>query len=235
MGCRKRGDRVRIEVWDTGVGIAPEDLQAIFQEFYQVGNPERDRRKGLGLGLSIAARLARLLGGRIDVRSVPGRGSVFALEVSRGEATTALAPADVMATIDDRLQGATVLVVDDDALVCEAIAGLLQQWGCVTVTAMNGDEALTAVSGQSRRPDAVLCDYRLPGGERGSAVIERLRQRFGTELPAAMITGDTDPERLREAKESGVPLIHKPVQPARLRALLQHLLPPLATRRTASG
>ena len=234
VGCRRRGERVRIEVWDTGVGIAPEHQQAIFQEFYQVGNPERDRTKGMGLGLSIAARLARLLGGRIDLRSVPGRGSVFAVEVPRADEIRATVPDVAPTDINDRLQGAFVLVVDDDALVCEALAGLMEQWGCTVIMAASGDQALAALTQQARRPDAVLCDYRLPADETGSDVIRRLRERVGADLPAALITGDTSPERLREARESGIPLLHKPVQPARLRALLEHLVAAPAARRAAS-
>jgi signal transduction histidine kinase/ActR/RegA family two-component response regulator len=224
VGCRRRGDRVRIEVWDSGVGIAPEHQQAIFQEFYQVGNPERDRTKGLGLGLSIAARLARLLGGRIDVRSHPGRGSVFAVEVPRAAARPEVSPVQTTAGVEELLKDASVLVVDDDALVCEALAGLMTQWGCRVMTVANGDQALEQVAQSARPPDAVLCDYRLPGEETGSTVIRRLRERLGPALPVALITGDTAPDTLREAKETGVPLLHKPVQPARLRALLEHLV-----------
>jgi signal transduction histidine kinase len=231
VGCRRRGDRARIEVWDTGVGIAPEQRQAIFQEFYQIGNPERDRQKGLGLGLSIAARLARLLGGRIEVHSVPGRGSVFAVEVPRAVEIRTPAAVRAPADFDERLQGALVLVVDDDALVCEALAGLMEQWGCTVVTAASGDQALAALAQQARRPDAVLCDYRLPADETGGDVIRRLRERHGADLPAALITGDTAPERMREAKQIGIPLLHKPVQPARLRALLEHLVAAPAARR----
>ncbi len=223
VGCRRRADRVRVEVWDTGVGIAPEHQEAVFQEFYQVDNPELDRAKGLGLGLSIAARLARVLGGRIDVQSVPGCGSVFAVDAPRvseiPEHTAVESPPDM----GKALRGALVLVVDDDTLVREALAGLMQQWGCRVLTAGNGEQALATIEGKSQRIDAVLCDYRLPKGEIGSDVIQKLRERLGEGLPAALITGDTAPERLREAKESGIPLLHKPVQPARLRALLEHL------------
>jgi len=240
VGCRRRGDRVRIEVWDSGVGIAPEHQQSIFQEFYQVGNPERDRKKGLGLGLSIATRLARLLGGRIDVRSVPGRGSVFAVEVPQAKETHIRLPTVLATGIEELLDGARVLVVDDDALVCEAIAGLLDQWGCQVMTAGHGDQALETAAGPAGPPDAVLCDYRLPAGETGDTVIRHLRERYGPDLPAALITGDTSPERLREARSGGIPLLHKPVQPARLRALLEHLLAartvsPSEPARPASG
>jgi CheY-like chemotaxis protein len=223
LGCRRHGKHVRIEVWDTGVGIAPEHLEAIFQEFYQVGNPERDRTKGLGLGLAIAARLARLLSSRIDVRSHPGKGSVFAIElpvgVARAEAETACALALI-----ESLPGARVLVVDDDMLVREAMASALAQWGVRVATAGNGDEAVALLNGKFGLPDAVLCDYSLPKGETGVDVIARVQAAAGRSIPAALITGDTAPERLREAKLAGHALLHKPVRPAKLRALLEQLL-----------
>ncbi len=223
LGCRRHGDRVRIEVWDTGVGIAPEHRDAIFQEFYQVGNPERDRAKGLGLGLAIAARLARLLGSRIEMRSHPGKGSVFAIDLPVGVARAEAEPASALAPIET-LPGARVLVVDDDALVREAMASLLAQWGCRVTMAATGDEAVALLGGEGGTPDAVLCDYRLPNGETGIDVIARLRAAAGRPIPAALITGDTAPERLREAKLAGHALLHKPVHPAKLRALIEQLL-----------
>jgi signal transduction histidine kinase/CheY-like chemotaxis protein len=223
LGCRRRGDRVRIEVWDTGVGIAPEHRDAIFQEFYQIGNLERDRTKGLGLGLAIAARLARLLGSRIDVRSYPGKGSVFAIELPVGVARAEVEAASTLA-LTEVLSGARVLVVDDDTLVRDAMASVLAQWGCRVAMAANGDEAVALLGGEGGTPDAVLCDYRLPNGETGVDVIARLRAAAGREIPAALITGDTAPERLREARQAGHALLHKPVHPAKMRALLEQLL-----------
>lgn len=224
LGCRRRGDhRVRVEVWDTGVGIAPEHRDAIFQEFYQVGNPQRDRAKGLGLGLAIAARLARLLGSRIDVRSYPSKGSVFAIELPVGVARAEVEAANTLA-LAEVLPGARVLVVDDDALVRDAMASVLAQWGCRVVMAANGDEAVALLGGEGGTPDAVLCDYRLPNGETGVDVIARLCAAAGREIPVALITGDTAPERLREARQAGHVLLHKPVHPAKLRALLEQLL-----------
>jgi len=202
IGCRRRGANVRIEVCDTGVGIAESHRESIFQEFYQIGNPERDRRKGLGLGLAIATRLARLLDSRIELASRPGKGSVFAIE----------------------LRGVRVLVVDDDTLVRDAMTSLLKQWGCEVWSAGRGAEAESLLTQQRITPDAVICDYRLPDGETGIDVIRRLREIAGAGLPAALVTGDTAPERLREATDSGFALLHKPVQPAKLRLLLEHLL-----------
>jgi signal transduction histidine kinase len=220
IGCRRHGDKVRIEVWDSGGGIAPQHRQSIFQEFYQVGNPERDRRKGLGLGLAIATRLARLLGSRIDLASQPGKGSVFSIELPRGIASESAAPKVSPVT---SLRGMRVLMVDDDALVRDAMASLLEQWGCEVWSAGQGAEAEAILKQAGEIPDAIVCDYRLPDGETGIDVIHRLQAIAGTEVPAALVTGDTAPERLREANESGYALLHKPVQPAKLRLLLAHL------------
>lgn len=223
IGCRRHGPNVRIEVWDSGAGIAPEYREAVFQEFFQLSNPERDRRKGLGLGLAIAARLARLLDSRIELRSRPGEGSVFSIELTRGTPQAEVAAAGVIIPTAV-LQGARVLVVDDDALVLDAMASLLTQWGCRVTTAVNGTEALERISGGAVAPDVLLCDYRLPGNENGVDVIARLRVAAGRQIPATLITGDTAPERLREARAAGYPLLHKPLQPAKLRALLEQLL-----------
>lgn len=232
IGCRRHGPNVRIEVWDSGVGIAPQYRDAVFQEFYQLGNPERDRRKGLGLGLAIAARLARLLHTRIELRSTPGRGSVFAIELPRSIAGTAVTEPASAPVTTELLRGARILIVDDDALVLDAMGSLLRQWGCQVITAASGGEALARMGRDGGAPDVVLCDYRLPGGETGVEVIARLRAAAGRNIPASLVTGDTAPERLREAREAGCPLLHKPLQPGKLRALLEHLL---AARASASA
>lgn len=224
IGCRRSGDRVRIEVWDTGVGIPAGQQEAILQEFYQLANPGRDHRQGLGLGLAIAARLARLLGSRIEVTSRPGKGSRFAVEVPRGQrpaTPTYTAPAG---GANDSLRDAFLLVVDDDALVRDAMGSLLRQWGCEVAIAANGGEAFAALNRSERLPDAILCDYRLPGEETGILLIRRLRESAGRGIPAALVSGDTAPESVREAKSSGYPVLSKPVAPAKLRALLEHLV-----------
>jgi len=163
------------------------------------------------------------LGSRIDVRSYPGKGSVFAIELPVGVARAEAEVASTLAPIET-LPGARVLVVDDDALVRDAMASAIAQWGCRVAMAANGDEAVALLGGESGVPDAVLCDYRLPNGETGVDVIARLCVAAGRPIPAALITGDTAPERLREAKLAGHALLHKPVRPAKLRALLEQLL-----------
>lgn len=221
IGCRRRGGRVRIEVWDTGIGIAPEQRQAIFQEFYQAADPQG---AGLGLGLAIAARLAALLGGRIEVASRPGKGSVFAFEVPRGEPRAAPQSTVPLGGTTDTLHGALVLVVDDDALVREAMQSLLAQWGYAVVAAATGEEAVALLKDGDRLPDALLCDYRLPGAETGIEVIRRLQTVAGRAIPAALVSADTAPESLQETRASGIPLLPKPVAPAKLRALVEHLV-----------
>jgi signal transduction histidine kinase len=223
IGCRRRGGRVRIEVWDTGIGVTPEQQQAIFQEFYQAADP-RVGGQGLGLGLAIAARLAGLLGSRIEVASRPGAGSVFALDVQRGKRPAESQPSAPAAAMTDTLHGALVLVVDDGALVREAMGSLLAQWGCRVAAAATGEEAAALLHGGDRLPDALLCDYRLPGTETGIEVIRRLHAMAGSVIPAALVSADTAPESLRAVRASGYPLLPKPVAPAKLRALIEHLV-----------
>jgi CheY-like chemotaxis protein len=173
--------------------------------------------------LAIAGRLAHLLGSRIEVTSRPGKGSVFAVEVPRGQRPTAAALAAPGVRLADSLGGRLVLIVDDDALVRDAVGSLLAQWGCEVALAANGDGAVATLAQLDRVPDALLCDYRLAGGETGIEVMRRLHTAAGIEIPAALVSGDTAPESLREAKASGYPVLPKPVAPAKLRALIEHL------------
>lgn len=229
VGCRRRGDQLRIEVRDSGIGIAPEELDNIFHEFYQIGNPERDRSQGLGLGLAIAQRLARLLGHRIDVSSAPGKGAVFALTIPRGNATgidnRPTPPAAV-----DQFKSALILVIDDEAAIREAMQILLSGWECEVALADSGEEALIVTAQYNRPPDAIIADYRLRNDRTGVEAVAGLHSKYGQHIPVIIITGDTDPSRLREAEASGYHLMHKPLSPARLRALLSHLL---SSRNTA--
>lgn len=220
VGCRGRGAQVCIQVWDSGIGIATHNMDKIFHEFYQIGNPERDRSKGLGLGLAIAQRLARLLNHRIGVASILGKGSVFTLTVPRStekQATTELAAR----VTPGRLPFALVVVIDDELAIREATQTLLLDWGCNPVLA---DSAETALACLDRRPQVIIADYRLRDGKTGVEVIELIHARYGGDIAAILITGDTAPIRLREAQASGYYLLHKPLAPAQLRALLSHLL-----------
>jgi CheY-like chemotaxis protein len=224
LGCRRAGDAVRIEVWDTGKGIPADRHDEIFHEFYQLDNPERDRRKGLGLGLAIVKRLARLLNYPVSVRSVVGKGSVFSITLPRGSRNDYVpieAPPEA-AAFD--LSHSLVLVIDDETAVQEGMATLLRKWQCDVLTAGSGAEMMSKLVTLQRLPDLIVSDYRLRGTENGIQVVEMLRNEFNVDIPALLVTGDTAPDRLREAEASGLHILHKPLNPARLRTLITHLL-----------
>lgn len=211
VACRKHGLGVAVEVWDTGIGIAQADQQDIFSEFHQLGNPERDRNKGLGLGLAIAQGLANALGHDLTMASRPGHGSVFRLTLPVAHAMVIKAPSP---PVGRHLERQRVLVIDDDAVVRSAMAQLLQGWGCSCDTADSIEDALTIA--RVGRPDILISDYRLRGQRTGAQAIAELRAVLGLHTPALMITGDTAPERLREALASGILLLHKPVKSEQL-------------------
>jgi len=225
VGCRP-GSILRIEIWDTGRGIAADDRERIFEEFYQVGNPERDRSQGLGLGLSIVKRLTTLLGHRLELASVPARGSVFRLHVQAADAVAEQAPVNsgAMTPATGDLHGVVVAVVDDDLPVLEGMRTLLAGWGARVLTAVSGDELLARITSEGVRPEIALCDYRLRAGEDGIEVLDRLHRHLQEKIPAVLVTGDTASERVRLAYMSGFHVLHKPIAPGRLRALIGNLL-----------
>ncbi len=220
LAARRRGARLRFEVWDTGIGIAPEDEERIFDDFVQVGNPERDRRKGMGLGLSIARRSVELLGGRIALRSRPGRGTRFSFEQPLTEAPLARRGEILVPGTDDRLAGLPILVVDDDVAVSAALGQLLTSWGVRAKIVATAEAAWAALDGSSFA--LVLADYRLRGDTDGLSLLSAIAGMPLTPMPAmALVTGDLDPAIIARAQALRVPLLHKPLAPARLRALLQ--------------
>jgi CheY-like chemotaxis protein len=210
-------------VIDTGIGIPASQQEAIFDEFHQLGNLERDRTKGLGLGLSIVQRVAQLLDHPIELESEPGRGARFSVTVPLGSAGRVAAeqPASSGDPRSD-LVDLCVVVIDDEGSVREGMATLLAQWGCNVIAAASEDEAVAAIGAAAARPEVIIADYRLRGERTGVQAIARLRAEVGSALPALIVTGDTAPDRLREASASGHPLIHKPLQPALLRAFLRN-------------
>ena len=218
-----KGPRARIEVWDSGIGIAPEHQTQVFREFYQVGNSERDRTRGLGLGLNIVKRTAHLLGHPFALRSSLGQGSRFTLEVPLAQAglATPVAAAPEAAP-GASLAGLAVLVIEDDALAAEGLAGLLQSWGC-TVTVAGGQQQALAQMAQTGVPGVIVSDYRLRNGENGIATVNALCGAAGRGIAACLMSGDTDPTLISQAKAAGLTLLHKPVRPAKLRSLLHSL------------
>ncbi|MBE2293972.1 MAG: PAS-domain containing protein [Phycisphaerales bacterium] len=224
VGTRRLRDQLRIEVHDTGPGIPSDQLDNIFLEFHQLGNPERDRRQGLGLGLAIVKRLAALLGHHIAVRSHLGRGSCFSITLPIvHESASYLAASPVMAA-GRELQDRRILMLDDDIAVLEAMEGLLQHWGCSVITAASLEEAREKLKAGAPPPELLIVDYRLRGDLSGLEAVEILQKNLRRYVPTLIITGDTSPDHLREAEASGYPLLHKPVQPAKLRGVLRHLI-----------
>ena len=226
VAAEEDGNAIRLSVRDTGRGIAAEEREQIFEEFYQIGNPERDRSQGLGLGLAIVRRLARLLGTQVEVASEPGRGSTFSLRVPRAGRSAAGASTTPArrAPGEQALAGIEVLVVDDEPAVRVGMRTLLGAWGCRVTVAGGRSEAEQLLAEHALRFDVLIADFRLRQHENGIETIHWLRERIGREVPALLITGDTAPERLREAQESGLPLLHKPVAPDRLRETLLQAL-----------
>ena len=214
VGCRRQGEHLRVEVWDTGIGIPAGQTEEIFEEFTQVGNPERDREKGLGLGLAIVKRLARLLGARVSVRSVHGRGSVFRVEVplqASARPRPAVRRADLPA---GESQGRGVIVlIDDEPVVLSSLRAVLQTWGFEVIAAESAAEAIRLLSARERPPAVILADYRLREGRTGTEAIRDVCGLYHRTIPSIIITGDTAPERIREAEASGISVLHKPVTP----------------------
>jgi len=218
--CRRRAGGIELAVWDTGIGIAEEQQAAVFQEFLQLGNPERDRRKGCGLGLAIVAGLARSLEHRLTLVSHPGQGSVFRLALPAASAAPPL-----METLDDSavpVRAAHVLVVDDDPAVLDGMRRLLESWGYRCSVASGIGEALEIA--RRAPPEAVITDYRLRGDQTGNDLVADLLALTGRTLPALLVTGDTSPERIQEARAGGMPVLHKPVAPEVLKRELIAML-----------
>ncbi|MDV5098803.1 NahK/ErcS family hybrid sensor histidine kinase/response regulator [Pseudomonas sp. LSJ-87] len=223
LGARRRGDHLRLEVWDTGRGIAADRLQAIFLEFNQLDVGRAADRKGVGLGLAIVERIAKILGYRIEVRSWPGRGSMFSIDVPIGEAMPL--PIHQVAPqpgAGNPLPGRRLLVLDNEVSILESMGALLGQWGCEVVTATDQAGALLALQG--RAPELILADFHLDHGVVGCEVVRHLREHFGAAIPAVIITADRSDQCRRSLNKLGAPMLNKPVKPGKLRAVLSQLL-----------
>jgi len=227
MAARRVGKAFQIQIVDTGCGIPEDQIDEIFTEFYQLHNTARDRQKGLGLGLSIVKRLAKLLNHQIKVRSLLGKGSCFSLTLptSNQKSNYDHSTQGTLSFIsDNQLEGCQILVLDDDTTILEGMRGLLTQWGCHVITAKSQNEAVDQLSAGEQKISLLVIDYRLENNISGLDVAKNLQIQFGYPFATLMITGDTGPERLQEADASGYSLLHKPVVPAKLRSTLLYLL-----------
>jgi signal transduction histidine kinase/CheY-like chemotaxis protein len=226
VGCRHSGDALRMEVWDSGIGIPEDHRQNIFREFYQVGGA-RAGGAGLGLGLAIVDRLCRLLGHRLELTSTQGKGSRFSITAPRAPAQ--VEPAEIphpLRAVIRPFTGKFIVVIDDDRLVLDGVCGLLRGWGCQVSASTSSGAALASLFDLHEKPDLIISDHHFTHGETGIAVIERLRHTFNAPIPALLITGDISVERKQEAEAGGYEMLQKPVPPMTLRATMSEILKP---------
>jgi two-component system, sensor histidine kinase len=224
VAARRRRGGVSLEVWDSGIGISEDELPKVFAEFYQVANPERDRSKGLGMGLAIVKRLSELLGHELTVRSQPGIGSVFRVWVSRVHAPQM----DEFTVGAETLPGAlddtrAVLLLDDEEAVRTSVGELLVEWGYEVIAVATTADALAAAKAREGLIDVIVSDLRLRDGEDGLRAIDQIRQACGFAVPAVLVSGDTAPDQVLRVHESGHIVLYKPVQPKELLTVLKKL------------
>ncbi|HEY2257170.1 MAG TPA: hybrid sensor histidine kinase/response regulator, partial [Variovorax sp.] len=230
IGARRRGKAVRIDVWDTGIGIAEHHQARVFEEFYQVEPQNRQRgreARGMGLGLATVQRLAALLNTRVELSSQPSRGTCVRTLVRAAEAAP-MPPAPMLQLqgtageneLDTSLENALVLVIDDEHTILEGLQVVLSNWGAVVLVAQTRSEALALADRWERPPDLVLSDLLLQGGDNGLdvlAALERHPRGIGPGTARLLVTGETKPDRLREVASAGVAVLYKPVSPRVLR------------------
>ena len=228
VACRRRGDFLRVEVRDNGVGISKTDQDNIFREFFQVPQQQADTNKGLGLGLAIVDRLVKLLGYRLELHSAPGKGSVFAIEIPFARHPGKLSSAQTLSGRGQELEeslltGKRLLVVDDDPMVLSSTASTLASWGCIVSTAASLAQVEQFLR-DGETWDFIISDYQLGHDESGIDIIARVRQHHSRQVPCILISGDTSPAIVKLASVNGHHLLHKPVRPAKLRSLIIYLL-----------
>jgi two-component system CheB/CheR fusion protein len=222
LGCRRRKDKLSIEIWDTGIGIPETQQQAIFEEFHQIDNPSRERSKGLGLGLAIVQRLGNLMGHTVDVHSRVGRGSVFSIEVPLAPKGAALAPQE-RESEELAARSGSILIVEDNPELRFSLDLLLRSAGHRTMVAADAEEAIGLVSHKNLQPDVAVIDYDLPMGT-GLEVMKRLRDTTGHDFPALVLTGDISTEALKAISAQGYRYRSKPIAAEDFKSLINSLL-----------
>jgi len=221
IALRHRSGQLRVDVIDTGIGIPAGQQGHIFEEFYQVGNPGRDRAQGLGLGLSIVARIVRLLGAEVEVVSREQRGTRFSILLPVARLKCGPSPA-APAVLHD--ESGRVLVIEDDVWVRSGLQMMIEGWGYEVTAVASGEEALDLICEKSSGFDAVIADHRLGPGLTGTAAAREIQMRIGRPLPTLIVTGDTDPARIADVHASGFDMLHKPVAAGDLRRKLAKLV-----------
>ncbi len=226
IGCRYRGDRLRIEVWDSGMGIPENARETVFEEFHQLDNPARDRKRGAGIGLTIVKRMATLLKHPLDMHSVVGRGSSFTIEVPligrAREDTHAVQPGT--AKPDSESEASSMLLIEDDEIVLHASHGLLKTLGYKVIPVSGAEAAMKWIASESTPPEIIISDYRLPGDCTGTELVQQLRTRVGSLIPAIILTGDMTASNDNNYLPDNSLLLLKPVRVAELVQAINQLL-----------
>jgi CheY-like chemotaxis protein/anti-sigma regulatory factor (Ser/Thr protein kinase) len=223
VGCRRRREGLAISVYDTGIGVEAEHLEAIFSAYYQVPSRKRGRSAGIGLGLSIVQRISKLLSLERIVRSAPGRGSLFGVVVPYGRPGRRPRANEGSVAGKGARPSLAIAVIDDDPGVRQGLAATLAKWGHRAIAAATATEAVVQFIGADLSPDFIISDYHLAGGVKGDAAIEEVRREFDRAPAAAIMTSDPDPNVHAAAREKGLELLAKPLSLAALRALLERL------------
>jgi CheY-like chemotaxis protein len=223
VGCRRAGDKVRIEIWDSGVGIMGEQMPHIFEEHYQT--PQHAQLGGFGLGLAIVQRLGKILGHQIAARSTPGKGSVFSIEVPlAGERATAAVQTELPLDRLNALVSGTILLIEDEGSVRNALELWLRSEGLGAVSVANGNEALALIAEKGMRPDLILSDYNIPGPLNGIESVHALREALAWKIPAIILTGDTRSQVVDAIAKHDVAVAIKPMKADQLKELVVTLL-----------
>jgi CheY-like chemotaxis protein len=227
VGARRTGAGLLVGVWDTGIGVPPDKLEEIFEEFHRLEAGKSHHQRGMGLGLSIVRSIGRMLNHPLVVRSTFGRGSLFGIVVPLADGTEATAPVDanpVVPTAIARLEGARIIVIDNDPDIRGSLESLLRHWRCQPRVTPSGAAALAAVADDSQPPDLIIADWHLDDGAVGLDAITALRARFATAIPAVVITADYTDEIRDRVQAAGCHLLNKPLRHGKLRSLMAHLL-----------
>lgn len=217
--CQVSAGRVEVSVLDTGIGISQQDLPHIFEEYFQADNPQRDRRQGLGLGLSIVRRVEKLLGYQLKVSSSLGEGTIFCFSIPLGDPEQQVCPYPVDEQAED-IYATKVALLEDDAEIREATQELLESWGCEVVAGVLPDDVVAQYVATKQQPDVLLSDYRLPAGITAVHALTQMRALWGAALPVIVLTGDTGEATLRDIQSSQAVLLNKPISPSRLRSVI---------------
>jgi signal transduction histidine kinase len=225
LGLRRRGDRVSIEVRDTGVGVSKEHIVRIFDEFWRAPGSAESGKDSTGLGLSIVERICQLLGTSIQVYSEPGKGSTFMLELPRGKASLVEDKIELpLALSETGFNQQLMVVIDDNRQVLRSMEHMLLSWGCQVLAASGVEEAITAIINNDLTPQLLLTDYHLADNANGITAINAINAELETTAPAIMISSDNSSPLREKLEKLDIPLLTKPIEPARLRAAMLHQL-----------